>query len=289
MSNTPNLSLNKPDHADPAYYDSWDAVINTNMDTIDTAFGPRSYTEKNYIANTDVITASLDKLDMKAKDIDDLTPTLDQKGALLGYSNTPSSTNKYLTEKDVVISSIVTNKLRTILHPKYPGSLQVLTTASPLLAPGANGVLSNDADVQNNYIYGYYKWVNATVSLESCDILVQWKVPLTFVEFEGSYALRVDLCTEDADDTNCGLEVILNIDGESATSVFPSTAPTDLAFGDAGTWMSARESSEVVDFAASDAILDALVAGDTLNIILRLFSKSSKYVKVGAISLYGKW
>jgi len=66
---TTNLGLRKPAHQDPDTYETWDQVLNNNFDTIDAVFGARSYTEKNYILNSDSHSQSLDKLDIALKDV----------------------------------------------------------------------------------------------------------------------------------------------------------------------------------------------------------------------------
>ncbi len=264
---TTNLGLRKPANRDPVTYDAWDTVINTNMNTIDSVFGNRSYTEQNYIANIDNHTQSLDKLDMELKDLADVAPTANEKAALAG-EGTPNSTNKFATKSYVIFAREET------IFPEFPSATLKLSGS------GTNtGTLSTDSEASGNYIFNFYKWLSAEVAFQDYDISIQWKVPETFVSWHATKAVVVDICTQENATTNCKVAVTLSKDGAAPTSSSADTASTVAA-----TWYSKRAGTEVLYFAAADAVLAALAAGDTLNITIRVYSKGSKYAKIGAIT-----
>jgi len=267
-SYTTNLGLRKPANKDPDTFDIWDQVMNGNMEILDLAFGSRAYTQQNYIANSDSHSQSLDKLDMKLKDLADVAPTTDQKAALAG-EGTPSGSNLFVTK------SYVRMARKRVLFPEFPSAVLAIAPG------GANtGILSTGAEVSGNYIYNYYKWLSAEAAFQSYDISVQWRVPETFLEFDVGRALVVDICTEEASAVNNKIDVILSKDGVAGSSSIADQFSTVL-----GTWYSEREGNEIVVFTSADAILSTLVVGDTLNIAVRVYSKSSKYVKIGAITI----
>lgn len=265
---TPNLGLRKPANKDTETYDAWEQVVNGNLDIIDLAFGNRAYTEQNYIANSDSHSQSLNKLDMKLKDLADVAPTSDQKAALAG-EGTPSGSNLYTTK------SYVRMARKRILFPEFPSAVFCLDGG------GANvGTLLTNSEVSGNYIYNHYKWLSAEATLQTYDISIQYRIPETFLSFNAARALIVDICTEEAANTNNKMDVILSKDGTAGTSSSTGNFSTVAA-----TWYSEREGNEIVVFTSGDAVLSTLSAGDTLNILIRMYSKSSKYVKIGAVTI----
>lgn|SRR4030043_545265 len=265
---TTNLGLRKPAYKDSETYEAWDQVINPNWDIIDAVFGNRNYTEQNYISNSDSHTASIDKLDMQLKDTTDSAPTADQKDALVG-EGTPSSANKYVTKDYVRVSR------REILHPEFSGATFALDGG------GANtGTLVPDSEVSGNYIYNHYKWLSAEVALNTYDICIQWKIPETWLGFDAN-ALIVDIKTEEAASTNNKVDVILQKDGVAGT-----VSVTDQFSTVAATWYSERESNELIVFTQANLETTlGLVAGDVINITIRMYSKDSRYVKIGAVTI----
>lgn len=273
---TNNLGLRKPANKDPVTFDAWDVSINGNMDSVDTAFGNRNYAEQNYISNADSHTASIDKLDMGLKDAADLAPTSDQQDALTG-EGTPSVTNKYVTK------SYVRMARKEILFPEFQSATFALSGS------GTNvGLLSTNSEASGNYIYNYYKWVNTTeVAFQDYDISIQWRVPETFLSWHPTEALIVDICTQEADLTNNKVKVFLSEDGSGVAQ----TSSGEICSNVAATWNSEREGTELIYFTDGDTNLANIAtdaaAGtfDTLNIVIRMYSKASKYVKIGAITL----
>ncbi len=275
---TPTLGLRKIDNRDPDNLD-WGTIENTNSDILDAAFGTLVFTESNYILSSTPGTpitvvqsqsASLNALDMQAKDVYDLMPTAEQKGAMLG-EGTPAGGNKYVTK------SFVRPARKKVLFPEGGGTC---LTASP---GGANtGNLTANAELHSNFNYNYYKWLSAEATFQNYDISVQWRVPDSFLAFKttANKALIVDVCTEENATTNDKVEVILKKDGVAGTSTSGEICSTVAA-----NWYSERETNELIGFDATDAVLSTLSAGAILDITIRVSSKSSKYVKIGAVTV----
>jgi len=266
---TPNLGLKKPVYKDPDTFNAWDVAINTNMNTVDSAFGNRNYTEQNYITNSDTHTASINKLDMGLKDAADLAPTAIQKLALVG-AGTPSGMNKYVTHDYIRLAR------KEVLYPEFQSA-----TFAPSPGGANTGTLSTDAEAVGDYIYNFYKWESLEVAFQSYDISVQWRVPETFEGWHATKALIVDICTEENVTTNNFVTVILSKDG-----VAGSSTSLDFCSGTPGIWCAERNSGEVIIFTAANlGTTLALGAGDTLNIAIRMSSFNDAYVKIGAITL----
>ncbi len=281
ISLTAYLALKKMENRDPDYPD-WGTVENENMDVLDLAFGSFVYTEDNYIAssvtpvppNAIVIveshSGSLDVLDMQLKDTSDLMPTQDQRDALIG-EGTPAGANKYVTK------SYVRPARKKVLFPEGEGTV---LTPSP---GGANtGNMTSTGEAHSNYIYNHYKWLSAEGAFQNYDISIQWRVPDTFLNFRSgvNLALIVDISTEENTTTNNKVEVILKKDGVAGTSTSGevcSAVATD--------WYSERQSNGLIAFDDSDIVLSTLVAGNILDITIRLSSRGNKYAKVGAVTI----
>jgi hypothetical protein len=265
---TSNLGLRKPEHRDPETLETWDGVLNANFDLLDIAFGSRQYIEQNYITNTDSLAQSLDKLDQKIKRVNDLTPTQNQKDALVG-EGTPALANKYVTK------SFVRFDKREVWFPEFPGA-----TFSATPAVGNTGALSTDSEMVGNRRFNFYEWLSAEATLQSYDIVVQWKVPATFVNFTSvaNKALVIDLTTDSSTPANCHVDVELQKDGVATLSTLSDKVSPD------GSWRVERLNNEIIYFGASNPILASLIIGDVLNIRITLNSKNSNKVKVGAIT-----
>ena len=67
------------------------------------------------------------------------------------------------------------------------------------------------------------------------------------------------------------------------------TAPTSEKLGKvslvAGTWCAEKLGNEEVLFLNTDGVIVSLTGGDLLNITIRVYSKDSNYVRVGAITI----
>jgi len=270
---TTNLGLRKPSHADPDTVNSWDTVINTNMDYIDAAYGLRSYSgvspNGHYILASDNHSLSLDKLDVALYAVSINTPTVDEKAALAG-EGAPTVSNKYTTKDYVRVNR------KEQIFPEYAGA-----TFTPA-AGGANiGVMTTNAEMIANYMYNYYKWLSTEVVLQSYDISVQWKVPETFINWL-TKALSVDICTELTDPLECKVSVYVYKDGVALGPVFSLDKVSTVA----ATWYDERHNSDVITFSAADLGTTLnLGAGDVVDIAIRVYSRNSRYVKVGAVTL----
>jgi hypothetical protein len=258
----------------------------------------------------------------------DLHLTQDQHDALTG-EGTPSTTNLYVTK------SYVRMARKEILFPEFQSAT---FTAEPF---GANiGTLRTDSEAYGDYIYNFYKWLSAEVTMQSYAISVQWRVPETWLNWNTS-AMIVDICTEEDAVTNNKIDVIIRKDGTpvgftwlantayvEGDVVFPlalngfsyrcttagtsdpaveptwpiivgSTVNDPIVGGEvtwicqrhsridyfstvATNWYSEREGTQVITFTRAD--LGIVTAGDTLNITIRMYSKDSQYVKIGAIT-----
>jgi hypothetical protein len=266
---TPNLGLKKPEHRDPDTFESWEVVPNHNMELIDAAIGSiRAHTSQVFIQDGDSVSQSLDKLDA-GLGLASTTTTQDQRDALAG-EGIPSGSNKFATK------SYVRMPRKFVITPEFPGVL----VASP---GGANiGIMDTDAEVNNNFLYGFYQWLSDQGSFQSYDLVVQWRIPETFLNFlaTSNKALIVDICTQEADATNNKVDVILSKDGaDSTTSSMLAQIST--------IWASEKENTAIIGFDAAKILSDlgVLLPGDTLNIRIRMYSKNSVWVKVGAITI----
>jgi len=269
---TPNLGLKKPAYKDPDTFNAWDVVINTNMNTVDSAFGNRNYTEQNYISNSDTHTASINKLDIGLKDVADLAPTLLQKNALTAsLVDSPSGTNRYVTHDYIRLAR------KEVLYPEFQSA-----TFAPSPGGANVGTLSTDAEAVGDYIYNFYKWESSDAgAIQKYDISVQWRVPETFESWHATKALIVDICTEENVTTNNYVTVILSKDGAAG-----SVSSANICSGTAGIWCAERNSGQLIVFTAVNlGTTLALGAGDTLNIVIRMSSWNDAYVKIGAITI----
>ena len=280
---TSNLVLRKPENRDPETFDTWDQSVNGNMDLIDVAFGARSYTEQNYITNSDPHSLSLDKLDMKLKDVNDLTPTSDQKAALVGPSGyTPSGLNPYATVNWVALGAPIARKI--ILSPEYPGGVlwadgAVITAGSltsdfefyPLPPPGAG------------FGYNHYKWVSTAIFQETYYVVIRWRVPESFTGFRttANKALIVDIATEDTG-TNAQIDAAIFKD-TGGVPIFSNLSLISSTV--AGVWYSERAGNEKVYYDATDPVLASIGAGDVLVMQIAMNSQNNKRAKIGDITI----
>jgi len=256
---TPYLGLRKPEHRDPETYDSWDLVVNTNMDQIDTAFGERQYTEQNYILNSDPHSLSLDKLDMKLKDVSDLAPTADEKNALSGGS----SSNPFVKLNDVQGNKSL------ILFPEFAGGT--------FQASGSNntGNITVGSELISNVRHNFYKWLSSEGTIQNYDIFVQVKIPDGWTGWRTSgdtSGLKIAIKTEDTDPANSHVGITLQKDGSAPGSILDNQKSDS-----AEVW-------KTISIAKTDPVLSTLGAGDTLNIQITMNSLG-KYVEIGAITL----
>ena len=276
---TPHLALRKLEYQDHDYPD-WGTVENENMDILDLAFGNLIYTEDNYVtssAHAHPITViesqslSLDKLDIALKQVNANITTSDQILALDG-EGTPSVSNLYVTKE------FVRPNRKRVMFPEGAGSV---------LNPSGTGFnlgnMTTTSGVSGDYIYSYYQWLSDDpTQIQSYDISIQWRTPATFLGFSTATnkALIVDICTLENATTNNKVDVIIKKDGTATTSTIVNKCSTVAA-----TWYSERELNEIIGFDASNTVLASLSAGDTLNITIRVYSKNSKYAKIGAVTI----
>ena len=278
---TPNISLKKLEYRDTDYPD-WGTVENSNMNTLDLAIGDFQYTEENYVTSSTPPTPSnpitvveshsesLNNLDINLEIYDLRMPTADERAALIG-EGTPTGTNLYVTK------SYARPARKKILFPEATGA--VLTPAPG----GANiGNMTSIAMAVGNYIFNYYQWLSSSVvAIQSYDISIQWRVPETFLGFTltANKALTVDICTQENAITNNKVDVIIKKDGIATTSSMIDKYSTV-----ADTWYAERKGNEKIGFDRTDTVLSTLVAGDTLDITIRVYSWN-KYVKIGAVTV----
>lgn len=277
---TTNIGLQKPEHRDPDTYYNWDVVCNGNSDILDSYLGAKSYTEQNYISNSDALTLSLNKLDVQLKDVSDVAPTVDEKAALAGISGqTPSAANPYVTLNYLLGGPSEVDK-KHVLFPEFAGGTFALT-------PGGlnTGTMITNSEVVSsaglNYRFNYYQWESAeTADLHKYDIVVQWKVPSTFDSWTttGYKALIIDFKTQINDPGECYVDVELTKDGSNLTSPYTG-------YSSGGVWFAEKLGNESIRVDRSDAILSTIVAGDTLNIRITLASRDNYYVRIGGITL----
>jgi hypothetical protein len=159
------------------------------------------------------------------------------------------------------------------LYPEYPGA--VLTASGSDNDPGTLGMTS-DSEVVSNVRHNYYEWKSDVATpLQSYDISVQIPIPANFTGFQAgtNVALTLDIKTEENAATNNAIDITINRDGQATTS-----ALTAQKSATAATW-------ETIGFDETDAVLAAVAAGETLNVLIRLYSMASKYARVGKINL----
>lgn len=156
-----------------------------------------------------------------------------------------------------------------ILCPEYSGAV--------LCASGSDntGAMTSDSEVDSNFRNNYYEWISEEETFQSYDISVQIPIPSDFCGFKSGVdeALTIAIKTEENANTNNKLDITINIDGfagsSSLSAIYSSVAAT---------W-------EIFGFDETDSVLEAVQPGDILNILIRLYSKDSKYSRVGRISL----
>jgi hypothetical protein len=159
------------------------------------------------------------------------------------------------------------------LFPEYPGA--VMTASGSDNDPGEEGMTS-DFEAVGTSIYNYYEWSSDVVSgLQSYDINVKIPIPYNFVGIPAgaNVALTVDIKTEEIAHTNNLLDITIQRDGNAATSTL-----ADQHSAVAETWVA-------VGFDETNAVLAALVAGDVLNVTIRMYSQASIYCRIGKINL----
>jgi len=275
---TTNLNLRKPEHRDPETFDSWSYVLNSDFDLIDAAFGNRTYTEQNYIANSDSHSQSINKLDMKLADVNVLTPSINEKSALVGPTGySPNVGNPYATMSYVTGLAPIARKI--ILAPEYLGSVLWNGGAAPTLA-----TLTTDFEFDASIFgYNFYQWVSTKASWETYWAVVRWKAPESFVGFNlaANQALILDCCYEDIG-TDAAAGVVIYKDDMGGIS---STAPAAPLVTVGGIWYSERVGNEKIYFDATDMVLSTISAGDVLIIMVGMQSQNNKWVKVGDLTI----
>lgn len=283
---TSNLNLRKPENRDLETYNIWDQVVNGNMDLIDDVIGTRSYTEQNYVTNSDKITASplggsIDKLDMQLKDVSDLTPTQDQKDALVGPPGyAPNAANPYATVNYVTVANQILRKV--ILAPEFAGA--VFWDGG---SPTVGGSLVSDFDLFSTppYAFNYYRWMSTEAAYESYYIVVRWRIPEGFNGFYSvpNEALAIDLRTFDTGADTYAMVWIFKDGNLTMSPIGPISSPV------ADTWYASRSGNAVLYYDASDPILASFSAGDVLGIIIGMSSQNStgadRYVDIGDITI----
>jgi hypothetical protein len=157
--------------------------------------------------------------------------------------------------------------------PEYPGT--VMSADGSGNDPGTEGMTS-DSETVSDIVQNYYEWSSDIgTGLQDYDIIIKIPMPFNFTGFQTGYnvALTVDIKTEENTTTNNKIDIILQEDGSATTSSL-----TNQKSSVAATW-------ETVGFDETDTILAALVAGDILNIRIRMYSQNSKYARLGKINL----
>jgi hypothetical protein len=278
---TLNLGLRKPEHRDPDTVETWDNVLNVNFDLIDSYLGSRNYTEQNFILNSDNLCESLNKLDISLNDVAALVPTANQFAALTGPgSYPPTGANPYATINYVRISR------KELISPEY-----VAAIFSPTPGGSNTGDMTSDSELQLagavHYRYNYYRWISSEVTLQNYDIIVQYRLPQTFMGFiaTAGKALILDIRTESDDPANCHVDIELHKDGTSSALI--SSLSDKVSSSDE--WKSERQGNEAIGFSSTDPVLATLVAGSVLNIRISVNSKDDYSVKVGALTIQGTW
>lgn len=273
---TSNLGLRKPSHRDPETLETWDYVLNNNFDIIDAAFGIRSYTEQNYVTNSDALTSSINKLDMALFDVATLAPTADQKAALVGPSGyAPTSLNPYATVN--YVGGLITPARKIIIPAEYAGG--VLWDAGGIIAGGS---LTSDFEIVGAFGYNFYKWLS-TIG-ETYYAVVRWKAPELFSAWSAvaNTALIIDMLTEAAAATST-VGVTIYKDG-----VMGSPSAIGPFFGAGGLWYAERHSggaqAPLLFYDATNPVLASIGAGDVLVIAIAMTS-NNKFVKIGDITL----
>lgn len=161
------------------------------------------------------------------------------------------------------------------IFPEYPGA--VMTASGSNNDPGGDEFgMSSDYELVANTIYNYYQWLSAITSgLQSYDINAKIHIPSNFtgIPAGASVALTVGIKTQENTTSNNKIDITLRRDGSATTSALSNQKSSVAA-----TW-------ETVGFDETDPVLAALVAGDVLNVTIRLYSQNTKYARVGKINL----
>jgi len=169
--------------------------------------------------------------------------------------------------------SLTERNANLTLYPEYAGATMGKSGSDNLA--GTEGMTS-DSEVVSNVRHNYYEWSSSIATgLQSYDILVQIPIPHNFTGFQAgaSVAFTLDIKTEENTTTNNKLDVTINRDGQAATSSLTAQKSSV-----ADTW-------ETIGFDETDTVLAAVVAGETLNVAIRMYSQSSKYTRIGKINL----
>jgi hypothetical protein len=159
------------------------------------------------------------------------------------------------------------------LYPEYPGA--VMTPSGSNNDPGTLGMTS-DSEVVSNVRHNYYEWKSSIATpLQSYDVALQIPIPFNFTGFQvgTSVALTIDIKTEETAATNNDIDITINRDGQATTSALSSQRSSS-----AGVW-------KTIGFDETDAVLAAVAAGETLSVLIRLYSMASKYARIGKINL----
>jgi hypothetical protein len=213
------------------------------------------------------------------RDVDpgDVSPTL--KGTCVADHNVSGYTNIILRDIDgnPMGGGVYEGKSANLaFFPEYAGA--TMTPSGSNNDPGTFGMTS-DFETISDVLYNYYEWKSDIATpLQSYDINVKIPIPFNFsgLQVGVSVVLTVDIKTEENTTTNNKIDITLQRDGNVATS-----ALTNQKSASAGTWVA-------VGFDETDTVLAAVVAGDILNVTIRMYSMASKYARVGKINLQTK-
>ncbi len=164
------------------------------------------------------------------------------------------------------ISDIDWDAGEIVLHAEYPGAV--------LAADGSDntGVMTSDSEGSGSNRQNYYEWYSSEVSLNDYDVRVRFTLPPDFDSWDTN-AILIDYATETTASTDNQLDISVYLESSATSDVDDN----DNVSGTAATWTNTT--------IASTSLTDCETAGETCEIILRLFSKDSNYVRVGDITL----
>jgi hypothetical protein len=175
----------------------------------------------------------------------------------LEYSNDDGSTWVVLedVEKSVVLSA------------EYAGAI--------LAADGSSntGSMTSDAEGSASDSMNYYEWNSSEATLQDYDVRIRFTLPDDFITWIPTGNIKLNYATEAASSTNN--KVDMYVYEESSGTVDASV--TNQYSSSAGVWESATISG--YDFS------DCNESGETCVIILRMYSASDNYVRIGDIEI----
>lgn len=154
-----------------------------------------------------------------------------------------------------------------VIFPEYPGAV--------LTASGSDntGEMTSESEVVDNVRHNYYEWISDEAGLQNYDIDIQLALPHNFLGFQAGVgsALTVYFKTANPAAATSTIDVTINKDGTADESSLEDLSSNDV-------W-------DTDGFDDSDDVLASLVAGDVLNIKIRLYSKLDNYARIGRIIL----